>query len=708
MAAAEAAVESDKPTAWTLTTELLARDNLPAEARLQASITNCRAGIGINGPKASLPMCQQAVELGQQRNDKTLLLRARTVRGAAFFELGETTAAYKDFSAALTLARQLDNAELYSRLANNLGVVARNTGALEQAIKYFEESITFAKESEYDYMLAAALINLGDSFTALERYDGALPHFQQALEAAKRINDDALILSAHISISETLVKQSFPSQAAAHLLPLISPANAQPRNTTVARGYDVLTDAYSALGRNRDAIAALDIALGITAELDAVFRHNRLLVKLAKLQRLNGNLSAALATIAGAIKFAREPDHEQLLWRALREETPILVALGRPDDALASDREADQLEQAFNTRRVNEQLSILRVSAEQAATERELALALQRQTAIEFSAQQDRRIRNGALLALAFSLGIFYLVRHRRRSQVLEHLVEKRTQALQEQIDARQTLEAQLLQSQKLEAIGQLTGGIAHDFNNLLTVIVGALDMLRRDGGERLNAEDLELIDDALAAGQSGTDITRQLLAFARKQDLRPEEFDLTSHIQDLARLLTRSLGTDRKLTVATPPAPLRVKLDRAQLTTSLLNLVINARDATCTTGTVTIELKAQQVGTDEVGILQPGHYASICISDNGRGMSADELRQSCDPFFSTKPFSAGSGLGLSMVYGFVKQSAGEMIISSEHGRGTEIQLIVPLAVAPARNTTALGMNLASEEPPPLLDPPPA
>ncbi len=688
--AAEAAVENDKPTAWDLTAELLARDNLPAEARLRATITNCRAGTSVNGPKASLPRCEQAVELGLQSDNRTLLLRARNVRGAAFFELGEATSAYRDFSAALILARQVESDELYSRLANNLGVVTRNTGALEQAIKYFEESIEFAKQSGYDIMLAAALINLGDSFIELERYDGALPYFRTALEVAQRTDDETLVLSANLSIGATLLKQGFPAQAVAHLLPLISPANAHHRNTVIGRGYEVLADAYSELGRNRDAIGAVNIALSITAELDAILRHNRLLVKLAKFQSVDGNLAAALTTITKPLAFAREQDHEPLLRAALREQTDILAALGRPDEALASDREAHELEQTFNAERANEQLSILAVSAEQAETERELALALQRQTAIELGAQQDRRVRNGALLALAFVLGLIYLLRHRRRSQELEHLVEKRTQALQEQIDARETLEAQLVQSQKLEAIGQLTGGIAHDFTDLLTVIVAALDMLRNDSSERLNAEELGLIDDALSASQSGTEITQQLLAFARKQDLRPEEFDLTRQIQDLARLLTRSLGVDRQLTVSAPATPLWVQLDRAQLTTALLNLVINARDATAMNGTVTIELTEQHVRSGDGGILPVGSYASIAIRDNGRGMPTSELQQACDPFFTTKPFAAGSGLGLSMVYGFVKQSAGEMIIASQPGRGTEIKLMVPLVGTPEQTLAEL------------------
>ena len=382
LSAAEAAVESDKRTAWTLTNRLLSQRNLPNDARLQASITNCRAGISVQGPVASLPICEEAVELAKQNGDQSLLLRARTVRGAAFFELGESTSAYKDFSAALSLARQLNDTAQYSRLSNNLGVVSRNAGALQQAIEYFEQSIEFAQASGYDFLLAAASINLGDSFHELGRYDGALPYYQKALEVAERIEDSTMKLSANLSIAATLTQQGFPDQAAGHLLPLISPPDVQPRSTVVARGYEILADAYAELDRMTDAVAALSVALSITSELDAVLRHNRLLVRLAKLQCLGGDLDTALGTITKPIEFAREQNNEALLHAALREKTAILVALGRTDEALTSDREADQLEQAQNTQRANEQLSILRVNAEQAETERELALALPTQDGI--------------------------------------------------------------------------------------------------------------------------------------------------------------------------------------------------------------------------------------------------------------------------------------------------------------------------------------
>lgn len=693
---AETEVEADQRRALQLASELLQRQDLTDNARLRALIVSCRASVWVQGPRTALEQCQQAVELAEADPDKSYLLRARNVRGTAFYELGQIKDAFADFSAALALARRLGDLKLTSRLANNLGVVTRNSGALEQAIEYFSESIEVAKATDYDYMEAVASINLGDSYTQLERFDGALAHLQQGLEAAQRTADSTLSLSANVSIAEILSKQGDPSRAATHLRPLI--AQTQERNIVVARAHEVLADAYSDLGVRNQAVNALDEALGITRELDAVLRHNYLLVNLAKLQRSDANPGIALETITAPIRFARQQNHDQLLRTGLREQTLILADLQRPDDALASDQEADELEHAFNTRRANEQLSMLRVTTEQAKTERELALALQRQTATELRAEQDRWVRNGALVALAFVLGLVYLWRNRRRSMELRHLVAKRTQALMEQTEARQTLEAQLFQSQKLEAIGQLTGGIAHDFNNLLTVIIGALDLLRN--GERLKFEDQALIEDALAAAESGTDITQQLLAFARKQNLRPEEFDLVAHVKDLQRLLSRSLGGERRLVVTLPSSPIPVELDRGQLTSALLNLVINARDAVGQNGEVVIAITTLEIGSNNPQLLEPGHYACINVRDNGHGMTSNELGQACDPFFSTKPLAAGSGLGLSMVYGFAKQSAGELVLSSELGQGTEIQLFLPLLTTAILTATPAGATLAADPAP--------
>ncbi len=679
LAEAEAATEADPEQALAIVSTLLERESLAPMSRLRALIVSCQAGVRVIGPKAALDHCEQAVTLAELEPDETYLLRARNVRGTAFYGLGRVTNAFADFSAAFAMARTLGDLRLTSRLANNLGVVTRNSGAFEQATDYFHESIQLAQSTGYHYMEAVASINLGDSYTELERFEGAYPYFEQALLAAKRTQDDTLSLHAHISIAETLTKQGRPSQAIAHLEPLIASADARRRNVAVAGAYEVLARAHSDLDRKSEAIGHLGTALDIAEELHAVRLRDRLLIEFARLQHLDGNFNDALATIAVPIQRARQQGNDLILRAGLREQTRILAALQRPEQALASDQEADALEQAFNTRRANEQLSMLRVSAEQEKTARQLAQALQQRAETEMRVQRDQRVRNTALIALVFLLGLGYLWHSRRRSVELEHLVVERTRALEDQIAARAHLEQQLAQSKKLEAIGKLTGGIAHDFNNLLTVINGTLDLLRTNSENRLSEQDAALIDDALAAVRSGASITQQLLAFARKQQLRPEKFDLTTHVKDLERLLTRSLGSPRRLVVTAPPEPIWVCLDRGQLTTALLNLVLNAHDATPEDGTVNIDISSRTIGAKDTNVLEPGLYARIAVTDNGRGMTADELQQACEPFFSTKSFSAGAGLGLSMVYGFVKQSAGDLVISSEFGKGTKVEFVVPV-----------------------------
>ena len=253
--------------------------------------------------------------------------------------------------------------------------------------------------------------------------------------------------------------------------------------------------------------------------------------------------------------------------------------------------------------------------------------------------------------------------------------------------------EAQLFQSQRLEALGQLTGGVAHDFNNLLTVVSGNLQMLE----ERVAADALSanLVKAALRATGRGADLTRKLLAFARRQTLQPRAIDVRQLLASLADILRRTLGThiDVRTEVADGLPP--VKADAGMLDTALLNLAVNSRDAMPDGGTLTLAATLADIGGDfEAGEdgLAPGHYLLISVSDTGAGMSPEVQARAFEPFFTTKEGSKGSGLGLSLVYGFAKQSGGHVQAASATGQGTTISLYLPVdesrvAQPPAQGT---------------------
>ena len=273
----------------------------------------------------------------------------------------------------------------------------------------------------------------------------------------------------------------------------------------------------------------------------------------------------------------------------------------------------------------------------------------------------------------------------------------------------------QLVQAQKMEAVGQLTSGIAHDFGNLLTVIKGNLSLLQQELVEAGNNDALELVDDALSATEDGVDITRRLLGFSRTQAQAAIDVDLNDLLAGFRRLTDRSLGDNFILDISVDNNLPKVHVNKAQLESSLLNLVINARDAMKESGKILLQASYQyfdrQAGTC-CADYEPGEYVAIKISDDGVGMSKDIVSKVCEPFFTTKAGSGGTGLGISMVYGFVKQSGGGLIIDSRLGNGTDVTMLLPrssLVMNPDRETDTnkvnvkhLGTVLVVEDKPPV------
>jgi PAS domain S-box-containing protein len=247
--------------------------------------------------------------------------------------------------------------------------------------------------------------------------------------------------------------------------------------------------------------------------------------------------------------------------------------------------------------------------------------------------------------------------------------------------EALRQAEEALRQSQKMEAIGQLSGGIAHDFNNLLTGIIGSMEMLKR----RITAhryDDVErFMDAAVTSAKSAASLTHRLLAFARRQALDHKPLDVNKLVERMDDLLRRSLGEQIELDVSLAEDLWPTLTDANQLENALLNLAINGRDAMSDRGRLTIKtanITVEEPNSLVHGSIEPGDYALICVGDTGMGMSRETVAKAFDPFFTTKPIGQGTGLGLSMVYGFVKQSSGHVQIESEIGHGTKVKLYLP------------------------------
>jgi len=289
-----------------------------------------------------------------------------------------------------------------------------------------------------------------------------------------------------------------------------------------------------------------------------------------------------------------------------------------------------------------------------------------------------------------------------RINETLEHRVAERTASLERELRHREELEAQLLQAQKMEAIGRLAGGVAHDFNNLLTVIHGYNEMLR----EHLTHDETgaDYTAEIHKAAERAGALINQLLAFSRRQLAAPRIVNLNHSVQQIEKMLHRIIGEDIDLEMRLAPDISPVRVDPAHIDQVIMNLAVNSRDAMPEGGKLTIETANVELGADYSGKhlgIPPGPYVMLAVSDTGHGMDAAIKARIFEPFFTTKEKGKGTGLGLSIVYGIVKQNNGELLVYSEPGQGTVFKIYLPVvsggAEALAASTEAATPQTAGE-----------
>jgi signal transduction histidine kinase len=285
----------------------------------------------------------------------------------------------------------------------------------------------------------------------------------------------------------------------------------------------------------------------------------------------------------------------------------------------------------------------------------------------------------------------------RAKVRVFAELYRK-TRQLEERTREREAALAQIHEMQKMESLGQVVGGAAHDFNNLLMAILGNLTLLKRRVPE--DPSFLRLIDNAIMGAERGATLTQRMLAFARRQELQPTEVDLSALIGSVQELSQRTLGPIIEMSVKIEPGLPKVRIDPNQLELSLLNLVINARDAMPLGGRLEIAAYREH-SVVERSQLAAGEYVCVSVADSGTGMDEATLRRAVEPFFTTKGIGKGTGLGLPMVHGLATQSGGAMHISSALGHGTTVRLWLPVASAGSKIIAApAAVQLSSDAPP--------
>lgn len=310
------------------------------------------------------------------------------------------------------------------------------------------------------------------------------------------------------------------------------------------------------------------------------------------------------------------------------------------------------------------------------------------------------------IVVLLLSFGM--IVALRRTVRLRTARLEDSVTSLKAEIAQRKNAEAKVIEAQRIEALGRLVGGVAHDFNNMLAVIMGNLDMLR---DEIRNARAFRLLEDAIRASERGASLTKQLLSFGRRASLKPEVLDISATMPDVHRIVSRVLPESIQVENDQAEGTLKTCVDPAQFESALLNLALNARDAMPNGGRLTIRTTARRLDSDSIEVLEadlvPGRYVVVSVSDTGHGMHPEVREKAVEPFFTTKEVGAGSGMGLAMVHGFMKQSNGGLRILTEPGAGTTVELYfkqtdiqssAPSAQEAAPQTTASGRILMVED----------
>jgi signal transduction histidine kinase/ActR/RegA family two-component response regulator len=423
-----------------------------------------------------------------------------------------------------------------------------------------------------------------------------------------------------------------------------------------------------AVDRHRTAFVALGLTMlvlaSVIAGLYSEHLHQRQVIQAARVQA-----RIVADSLSGALAFGDQATVSQIT-TAIRANPEIeaLIVLDDKGIPVAHYGETIMLMNGQNEQRTDDGFTV-RVPVEEKGVALGTIILKQRSEAL---ALRLARYAGAALLLVAGLLMLTVMAFDTRA-------LARSNRRLREVMDERERAEAALRQSQKMEALGRLTGGIAHDFNNMLAVIIGNLDLFMRRYPDA-DAKMLRFVTGSQEAAKRAAALTQRLLAFSRRQPLDPKATDVSRSITDLSDILRRTLGDAISIELRTPKL-WRANVDTSQFETALINLVVNARDAMPDGGKLFIECanaRLDQSHAENEDDVVPGEYVMVAVTDTGTGMSADVLAQVFEPFFTTKAVGLGTGLGLSQVHGFVKQSGGHVSLSSEAGRGTTVKLYLP------------------------------
>ena len=453
----------------------------------------------------------------------------------------------------------------------------------------------------------------------------------------------------------------------------------------------VLTPTAMPAGVSREALIVLYGLSGVLTVIVSGTLRSALL-RLDGARATGAKIQADLST-----SEARSRDSEAR-FRVLADSAPLMMWISHPDGAREFANQAYvnflgvSYEEAltFDLRRVLHPEDVDRIWREQVESSKSRDMFIQE--------ARYRRLDGGyswirSITQSRFSpagefigyVGVGHDITHSKRAEDdLKRINDLLAERVEEALAERDQAEAALRRAQKLEAVGQLTGGVAHDFNNLLTIIIGALDLMERHPDDAARRE--RMVEAAQGAARRGERLTQQLLAFSRRQALKPERLNVDALLRESEPLLRRAVGEAVSLSMAAGAPDAIAFVDPSQFEAAVMNLVVNARDATPPGGSIRVETFRCSIAAGQVEDLDPDDYLCVAVHDTGEGMNADVVARVFEPFFTTKETGRGTGLGLSQAYGFARQSGGAIAIESAPGQGATVRIYLPFAEGAAES----------------------
>lgn len=674
--------------------EMLIRPN--SEERLVATAIRCQLE-----HRQSLPGAVSTCEaLDGEVTEAGQFVQAfvHVTRMYYFYREGVHERSIEEAERALSLAALVDDPALMAAAHNMIGLHFSTRLRPRMSLPHFEAALEQAARLPYDEAKIITQLNLASSYTYLGRGREALgllsePRNSQLvrLYPTRWLVVQSMIGQAKAAVGDT-------SGAEEELQRVLSEVGEVVLPDGMTFGHTGLGVIRLAEGRSKEALESFDRVLEITGkgfESDLGYPRIQLIaVPYAVALRESGQLAAAQDLLTKIIASVPADEPDQHLLDAYRELSVTLGMLGDSVGAMTAAESAARVESELWD--ASFQYQVARLSSALQADRRQLELerAQERELALLDLANRESRLRRQSWIIGALLLALVALLFSRRAqkrianvqrsaSLALENQVRERTQELEDEMARRMAAEVdrlnlaeRVVEGEKLRAMGQLTAGVAHDFNNLMTVVTLGVNQLKGALAVPENPAAVETLENIRSAADTGAKITRGLLAYVREQPLKPEVLQLDTFLIESASIFRNTIG--ERVTLELDTEPSSVLADKGQLTTAMLNLLLNAKEAMSGGGLVAILLR------------NSGDYAQIEVRDQGSGMSSEVLEQATEPFFTTKQHEEGSGLGLSMVYGFARQSNGDLRIESEPSRGTTVTLTLPVASAKSATVVEL------------------